>query len=248
MSEDRRVVRRQDHEIRRLASQTKEDYATPRRRPLNIVRCLQSGTILTCRGRKSLDYRVVDDAEMGMDDGKTEFTSDSVIISVRRGVHQNAIWGDGRSRMTLAHELAHGVLHYGDPLYRESGASGTMSTPRLRLEDSAEHQAKVFASAFLIDDVVVEELTSPDEVSVEFLVSYEAACICFDRVHRAKHRREEGAERVRLANERFQADMRPREQHQLAYSAQACPECQTNMLRISFGLLCLECGYSENSE
>lgn len=249
MSEDRRVTRLQDDEVRRLASRTKDDYGTLRRYPVNIVSCLESGTILTRWGRKKLVYCVCDDDEMGNDDGRTEFTQDSVIISVKRSVDQNARWGDGRSRMTLTHELAHGVLHFGDPLYRASGASGTTSVSRLRPEDSAEHQAKVFASAFLIDDAFVEEMKSPEEVSVQFVVSYEAASICFERVHREKHRRNEGAKHVKLANERFQAYMRRHERRPgLAYSERTCPECRTNLLRISSGLLCLECGYSENSE
>jgi IrrE N-terminal-like domain len=248
MSDDRRVTRLQDDEVRRLTSRTKEEYGTLRRYPVNIVRCLESGTILTRRGRKKLVYRVCDDGEMGNDDGRTEFTPDSVIISVKRSVDRKARWGDGRSRMTLAHELAHGVLHFGDPLFRESGVSGATSISRLRPEDSAEHQAKVFASAFLIDDAFVEEMTSPEEVSVQFGVSYEAAAICFERVHREKRRRDEGAEYVRLANERFQAHMRRQEQQKQFCSERVCPECQTNMFRISSGLLCFECGYSENSE
>ena len=126
---------------------------------------------------------MLDDAEMAKDNGKTEFTPNSVIVPVKHSVDQSARWGDGRSRMTLAHELAHGVLHYGDPLFR-SRRVGRASISRLRPEDSAEHQAKVFASAFLIDDAVVEELVLPEEVSVEFCVSYEAAKICFERVHR----------------------------------------------------------------
>ena len=245
MSDDRRVVRRQDDDVRRLASQTKEDYGRQRLRPVNILGCLQSGTILTSRGRKRLVYRVVDDAEMGKDDGKTEFAPDSVTISVKRSVHQKATWGDGRSRMTLAHELAHGVLHYGDPLYREAGASGTTSLSKLRPEDSAEHQAKVFAAAFLIDDSVVETLPSPDEVSLEFLVSYEAAKICFDRVKREQHRREEGAERVRKANESFQAEMRPTKPF-LKFSERACLDCGNKTMAPSgFGLLCHTCGFYE---
>jgi hypothetical protein len=91
-------------------------------------------------------------------------------------------------------------------------------------------------------------MSSPEEVSLAFGVSLEAASICFERVRREKHRREEGAQHVRLVNERLQADMRPQKHQGLAYSERTCPECQTNLLRISSGLLCLECGYSESSE
>jgi Zn-dependent peptidase ImmA (M78 family) len=150
--------------------------------------------------------------------------------------------------MTLAHELAHGVLHYGDPLYRASGASGATSISRLRPEDSAEHQAKVFASAFLIHDFAVEEMTSPEEVSVEFGVSYEAAKFCFERVHREKHRRDEGAERVRKTNERFQAHMNPPKSF-MRYSERACPECgNSTMVASGFVFLCHTCGFHDTGE
>src|SRR5256885_1515895 len=248
MSNDRRVVRRPDDEVRRLAFQTKQDYGTERRHPVNIVRCLESRQILTSRGRKKLIYRVFDDNEMGDDDGKTEFTPDSVVISVKRSVHQNALWGDGRSRMTLAHELAHGVLHYGDPLYRASGAAGSTSLSRLRLEDSAEHQAKVFAAAFLIHDNFVEEMSTPEEVRLEFLVSFEAAKIAFERVKWEKYRRDEGAEQVRKANERLQAEMNPPKSF-LRYAERACPECgNSTMVQSGFVFLCHTCGFHDAGE
>lgn len=244
MSTDRRVIRRQDDDVRRLAGRSKVHYGTVRRRPVNIVRCLQSGTTPTYRGVRKLEYRVVDDAAMA-EDGETKFTEDFVIITVKRSVHQQALWGDGRSRMTLAHELAHGVLHYGDPLYREAGAAGATSLSKLRPEDSAEHQAKVYASSFLIHDTDVEELKSPEEVSLEFGVSYEAAKICFDRVHRERLRREEGAEQVRKANERFQAEMRD-QKHEQRFSEKACPECQNvTLVPSGFGHLCHTCGFYE---
>jgi Zn-dependent peptidase ImmA (M78 family) len=128
-------------------------------------------------------------------------------------------------------------------MYRSTGASGTTDLSRLSAAESAEHQAKVFASAFLIHEGVVVTLASPAEISEQFGVSLEAAEISFERVKE----RERAKEHVRLTNERFQADMQPPEQ-QLAYFERVCPECQRSMLRISFGLLCLECGYSENSE
>jgi hypothetical protein len=230
--------------VRRLAVQTKDDFGTLRRRPVNVVRCLESGEIRTYRGRQKLIYRALGDGEMGAADAKTEFTHNSVIVSVKQSVQQDAIWGDGRSRMTLAHELGHGVLHWGDPLYRSSAAAGATSISKLRPEDSAEHQAKVFASAFLIDDAVVEELRSPEEVSLEFLVSYEAAKLCFERVHREKHRREEGAERVRKANEAFQASMQKNSIFQFSYADQPCPSCKKETL-IPMGMkfLCHTCGH-----
>ena len=60
--------------------------------------------------------------------------------------------GDGRSRMTLVHELGYAVLDFGEAKYRRADASGTTVLSRINASDLAQHQAKVFASAFLIDD------------------------------------------------------------------------------------------------
>jgi Zn-dependent peptidase ImmA (M78 family) len=139
---------------------------------------------------------------MGNRDGKTEFAADSVIITVKRSVHQKAVWGDGRARMTLAHELAHGAMHNGAIMFRNSDAVGTTELSRTNPSESAEHQAKVFAAAFLIDDSIAAFLSSPEEISTEFLVSLEAAEICFERLaEEAEHAL--SAERVRRSNESF---------------------------------------------
>jgi hypothetical protein len=111
------VPKRKNKEIRAEALAAKKFYKTEERRPVNIIRCLQSGQILSRRGRRKLVYKVVDDELMENRDGKTEFTADSVIISVKCTVHQKAVWGDGRARMTLAHELGHGAMHYGAAMF-----------------------------------------------------------------------------------------------------------------------------------
>ena len=208
------------------------------------MKYLQCGWIPTRFGRKKLTYRVVDDEEMGTQDGRTEFAKGEVIITVRKSVHEKATWGDGRSRMTLAHELAHGVLHYDVPMYRAYGAAGTTELSERNAAASAEHQAKVFASAFLIHDEFASTLRSVDDISAEFGVSLEAAGICFERLTE----RTQAKEHVRQVNERFQTDMRP-PAHQPSYSEEACRECRnTTLLPIPFGLLCLTCGYHESAE
>jgi Zn-dependent peptidase ImmA (M78 family) len=188
MSDDRCVNKRYDWQVRDTASRTKDFYKVSNRRPVNIVACLQSGRILTDQGRKKLIYRVLNDLEMGNDDGKTEFADDCVIISVKKSVHENALFGDGRSRMTLAHELAHGVMHLGAPKFRAGGASGTTSFSKTNALESAEHQAKVFASAFLIHDKQAAEMESAEEISEEFGVSLQAADIAFKRIANEKDR------------------------------------------------------------
>ena len=179
-------------------------------------------------------------------DGKTEFTEEAVIISVKRSVHQKALWGDGRARMTLAHELGHGVMHYGATMFRNSDAVGTTDLSQQSASESAEHQAKVFASAFLVDDDAAASLSSPEEISTEFLVSLEAAEICFERLaDEAEHAL--SAERVRLSNEDFQSKMRAaienRPKQELQYTGDFCTKCgNATLLPMGIKLLCHTCG------
>jgi hypothetical protein len=203
MSDDRRVNKRYDWQVRDTASRAKDFYKVSNRRPVNIVACLQSGWILTDQGRKKLSYRVLDDQELGEVDGKTEFSDDGVIISVKRSVHEKALFGDGRSRMTLAHELAHGVMHYGATKFRVGGASGTTNYSKTNALESAEHQAKVFASAFLIHDQQALELGTVEEISAEFGVSLQAATITYERLLRETDR-SKAAERVAHMNSELQ--------------------------------------------
>jgi len=187
----------------RRPGRTKDFYKVSNRRPVNIVACLQSGWILTDQGRKKLIYRILNDPEMGNDDGKTEFADGCVIISVKKSVHEKALFGDGRSRMTLAHELAHGVMHFGAPKFRAGGASGATGLAKNNALESAEHQAKVFASAFLIHDKQAAELENAEEISAEFGVSLQAADIAFRRLT-AEKERAAAALRVGRMNEEVQ--------------------------------------------
>jgi hypothetical protein len=248
MSQDYRVPKRSDNEIREEANRTKEAYGVVNHlRPVNIIRCLQSGWIPTRYGRRKLVYNIVDDEEMGDKDGRTEFTREAVIITVKRSVHEKALWGDGRSRMSLAHELGHGVMHYGVQVFRGTGATGTTALSRGNAAGSAEHQAKVFASAFLIDDKVAATLTSPEEISLEFGVSLEAAKICFERLSEAADR-ERSAERVRQSNEAFQASMRKPVQ-QIKYTGDFCRKCgNATLLPIGIKLVCHTCGDTSDPE
>jgi hypothetical protein len=247
MSDDYFVAKRSNKEIRAEALGAKKFYETDNRHPVNIIRCLESGKILTRGGRKKLVYNLVDDELMAGHDGKTEFTPDSVVISVKRSVHQKALWGDGRARMTLAHELGHGVMHNGATLFRSSGAAGATELSRSSPWESAEHQAKVFASAFLIDDKIAASLSSPEEISTEFLVSLEAAEICFERLaEEAEHAR--SAERVQISNEDFQKKMRDAIgrrplQKETRYTGDFCAKCgNATLIPMGIKLLCDTCG------
>jgi Zn-dependent peptidase ImmA (M78 family) len=239
MSDDRRVNKRYDWQVRDTASRTKDFYKVSNRRPVNIVACLQSGWILTDQGRKKLIYRVLDDPEMGDDDGKTEFADGCVIISVKKSIHEKALFGDGRSRMTLAHELAHGVMHLGAPKFRAGGASGATLFSKTNALESAEHQAKIFAAAFLIHDDQASELESAEDISTEFGVSLQAAEIAFERLAREKDR-SAAAERVMRMNKELQLFSSPAAQPK--YLDEPCIGCgERTVVIVGVKLLC-KCG------
>ncbi len=188
MSVDKRVPARSDEEVRRIAERTKAEFGVSRRRPVNILRCVVSGSVLTLYGRKKLIFLVVDDSELPEADAKTEFSKGVVTITARRSVRDRAKMGVGRDRMTLAHELAHAVLHHSVPMLRVVGATGTTELSKDGAHTSAEHQAKVFASAFLIHDEDAAEMASAVEISEQFGVSLTAAEICFERLTRKAER------------------------------------------------------------
>ncbi|WP_316232761.1 ImmA/IrrE family metallo-endopeptidase [Bradyrhizobium sp. SZCCHNPS2010] len=228
--DDRKVTRRSNEECRRLAQRTKEHYRIGRTWPVNIGRVLRSRTILTVRGEKPLVYRVVSDFALGLKDAKTELIDGSVVITTKQSVDSSLLWGDRRTRMTMAHELGHGVMHAeeGTVDHRATGATGTTTISKMNASESAEHQAKVFASAFLIDDQRAAELASLLDIALEFLVSVSAAEICFERLQ-AQREREAAAARVMEENRKFQALInKPQEKD---YHLQAlCPACRRQTL------------------
>jgi hypothetical protein len=196
VSDDWRVTGRSDEEVRTIAERTKAELGVSRRRPVNILRCLESGSVPTVYGRKKLIFRVVNDADLGKHDAKTEFTDGVVTITVKRSVRDHAEIGDGRARMTLAHELAHAVMHHTQTKYRGAGASGPTALARSKGYESAEHQAKVFAATFLIHEEDAAAMQSAEEISVEFGVSKQAADIFYDRLLKRRERAR-ASERVR---------------------------------------------------
>lgn len=245
MSEDWRVKGRADEEVRRIANRTKADYKVTRIRPVNILRCLQRESVETLYGRKKLIFSVVDDEELGIADAKTEFSGDAVTITCKRTVQEGALFGAPRDRMTLAHELGHAVMHSGAPKYRYSGASGTTSLSEATPYESAEHQAKVFASAFLIHDEDAIKMADAQEIAEEFGVSLQAALICFERLKK-KAERARSAERIMKMSQELKAKLLGNSKPQKCeYLADICTAChqQTLVPRDNNQVSCDTCGF-----
>lgn len=242
--DDREVEPRSNKECRALANQAKEYYGNRRRWPVDIRRVLNSGKILTVSGEKKLIYEVVDDSVLGDKDARTTQEGDAVKITAKRSVDQQAQWGVGRARMTLAHELGHGVMHATEGIVdnRQTGARGATGLSEIRPSRSAEHQAKVFASAFLIDDKRARELQSPSEISTEFVVSLEAAEICFERIQ-AEIERAESIERVEERSRSFRASIESRASD-LKFLDATCPAChERTLVPLWAKVMCRSCGF-----
>jgi hypothetical protein len=242
--DDRRVTRRSNDECRRIAQSTKAYFGIGRTWPVYVGRVLRSGKVLTLRGEKPLIHRVVDDQTLGIKDAKTELVDGAIVVTTKQAIDCLAAFGEGRARMTLAHELGHAVMHAmaGVVDHRSSGATGATTVSKINAAESAEHQAKVFASAFLMDDARAAELATPLEIATEFLVSLSAAEICYERIQTERERAASAA-RVLEANSKFQALMHQttKKNNYLQALCIAC-KCET-LVPLGIKVVCETCGY-----
>jgi hypothetical protein len=242
--DDRRVVRRSNDECRLIAQNTKAYFGIGRTWPVYVSRILRSRKVLTLRGEKPLFYRVVENQTLDIKDAKTQMVDGAIVITAKQAIESLAAFGEGRARMTLAHELGHAVMHAteGAVDHRASGTNGTTTVSKTNAAESAEHQAKVFASAFLIDDTRAAELATPMEIATEFLVSLSAAEICCERIQ-AERERVAAAARVLEANSKFQALMRGSEKKS-NYLQALCIACKRQTLvPLGTKIGCETCGY-----
>jgi Zn-dependent peptidase ImmA (M78 family) len=116
------------------------------------------------------------DPEMGDAEAYTEF--DPPHIAVRGSVYVLAQRQDGRSRMTFAHELGHLVMHPGVVKLRSESFKPTSSV--VRIFESAEWQARKFASLFLVPDHIAVQFDSAGQLAECCKVSAQAAQIRFN--------------------------------------------------------------------
>jgi Zn-dependent peptidase ImmA (M78 family) len=206
MTDDYRVKGRSNLEIRQLAKKTREFFGIAGEHRVDVLACLASKSIWTVSGKRRLNFQVRPDVEMGTADGMTSHDKDVVTIAVKQSVHDNALVGDGRARNTLAHELGHAVIHNGVEMPRR--ALGNITPKWLKPFESAEHQVRVFAPAFLINDLIAETLSSADEISIEFGISYESAKIYFEELT-ALRDRGKAAEKIRRIADEFREWVTP---------------------------------------
>jgi hypothetical protein len=93
---------------------------------------------------------------------------DEKVMHIREDIYQRARRGEGRDRLTLAHELAHLLLHSGQRFARRA----SQETKPFR---QSEWQANCFAGELLVSYRHIGTCQSPEDVAGLFGVSVAAA-------------------------------------------------------------------------
>jgi hypothetical protein len=244
MTDDYRVKSRSDQHVRELAKKARAFFGVADHVYVDVLECLERGTIWTVRGEQRLNFQVRPDAEMGSADGSTIYAKNVVTIAVKESVREAAFMGVGRARNTVTHELGHGVMHDCAQMFRR--ADGNVMPKWLRPFESAEHQAKVFAPAFLINDAIARPLSSAVEISVAFGVSLESANIYYEQLTESLERAM-NAERVRRLAQELTADFSssdaPRSNSfKMQYMNEVCTVCSHRMVfPIGIKFMCHNC-------
>lgn len=105
---------------------------------------------------------------MGNNHGLTDPRTGQIMI--REDIYERAYAGKGRDRMTIAHELAHFILHNGVTIGLARAGEGEKVPPYC----DPEWQATCFAAEFLMGAEVIKDMT-PEQIAERCGVSLKAA-------------------------------------------------------------------------
>jgi hypothetical protein len=234
MANDYFVKERSNDECRGLAKKARTWFGQANARYLDICECLKKGETWTVYGVRRLALIIRPDEEMGTDDAVTTYADGVITIATKQSCWDQAQRKQGRPRQTLAHELGHAVQGHAEmrrdkPMARREGAAGKYvpenrrpsqfrSAEGLPASKSAEHQAKVFAPAFLINDQIAETLSSAQEIALAFGISLESAKIYFGELTKRREKKK-SAERVRKSADATIAILKGAARPQPSYTA-----------------------------
>ncbi len=244
MTDDYLVRGRSNQSLVEEARRVAKEY-TDEKGWVDIVGLVTSGHVETVFGPKRLILELRPDRSMDGKDGFTSFSPRVVTITLRETVFSLAKEGEGRSRQTLAHELGHAVLHNGAPKARATGAVG--STPSwIRPFESAEHQAKVFAAACLIDPRRAANALSAAALADACGVSLRSAEIAYEQYVSGPAEKAKSFARI----DQLVASLRnngPANSRRTAALGEPCPVCSERALT-PFGNKhsCLNCGFTRD--
>lgn len=186
MSNDDYVVDpRRDSEIRGNGKRLRKFLGLADINLVDVLTLEGINEIWTEKGVKPFRLEVVPDADLPNDSGLTIYDGSKIVIKIPRRIRHDAFMGHGYARYTIAHELGHATQHLDKLMF---GASmprrrvGNVTPHWIPKFKSAEHQAMVFAAAFLINDNTARGMLSPDEIAVQFGLGLQAAQIYFDQM------------------------------------------------------------------
>ncbi len=243
MGDDFRVKPLSNAETRKLAKKLRDYFGLTDDHCIDVIACAKSPSIWTVNGERALNLIVRPDVEMPNAHGITTEADGKITIQVRHSVHYGAYMGDGRHRNTFAHEFGHATLGHaahvrGAELARRPR---TNVTPKwIQYFESAEHQVKVFAPAFLINDSAAETLSNPEEIAVKFGLSLASADIYFEQLTERRDRQASAARVRQMADEVHKAlSSKPPELH---FIDEPCTVCgQRKLIPMGVKFLCVEC-------
>jgi IrrE N-terminal-like domain len=258
MANDYLVKERSNDECRALAKTARTWCDQADARYLDVCACVSKNEIWTVYGIRRLVLEIKPDAELGKDDAVTTFAAGIITITVKQSCWDGAKRGQVRHRQTLAHELGHAVQGHGEmradaPMARRQAASGKYLAPvdrpsnyksaeGLPASKSAEHQAKVFAPAFLINDRIAETLSSANEIALAFGISQQSAEIYFEQLTKRRNKKK-SAERVRRMADEAIAVLSGRRSAPTNYMPDPCLVCgEKKILPNVAGFQCQNCG------
>lgn len=258
MSADYLVKERSNEECIAFAKHARAWFGQGDAQYLDVCECLTKGEIWTVYGVRRLVLEIKPDGEMGKDDAVTTCAAGTVTITVKQSCWDGAKRRRVRPRQTLAHEFGHAVQGHAEmradtPMARRQGAAGKYIAPKdrpstyrsaegLPASKSAEHQAKVFAPAFLINDKIAETLSSAKQIALAFGISLELAEIYFQQLTKRRSRKK-SAERVRQMADETIAVLSGRRPAPVRYMPDPCRICgEQKILPSNLGFECRNCG------
>ena len=156
---------RQD--IRNMANRLRKQLGISPKKPVDVIRLLEM-LFPAAYGDSGFRYEILPPEEMGELHGLTDPINR--VIYIREDVYDNAAQGKGRDRMTIAHELAHYLLHRSIRLGLARRTEGE-SIPRYK---DPEWQATAFAAEFLMPADEIRHMSIYDIAST-YGVSRQAA-------------------------------------------------------------------------
>jgi hypothetical protein len=245
-NDDYVVDPRRDIEVRGNGKRLREFLGLTDDNLVDVLALEGLNEIWTEKGVKPFRLEVVPDADLPDDSGLTTYDGSKILVRIPRRIRHDAFMGHGYARYTIAHELGHATQHLDTLMF---GASmprrrvGNVTPDWIPKFKSAEHQAMVFAAAFLINDDTARRMSSPDEIAVQFGLSLQAARIYFDQMME-EIERPASSMRVRRMADEFKAAVTEKSsiEPKVTFLNDPCSSCgQQKLFPIGHKFMCQAC-------